>query len=291
MRWAFVRASVEQIAVPTVFAILSLDKVLTLVPAGYVAIDFRVYRAAAVALLSGGDPWLTSAAGARFAGPPPTLLAYLPAAFLAETVGAALFLALSIAAATFAVRALRLPWWWLLFPPVVESVVVLNPDVLVLALLVAGGRLAGLSVPLKVYAAIPLLLQRRFGALAIGAVVCAVTIPLWSTFVADRGVIRAAFDTQSASLSAWNTILLVPAAIALVSLRGRGAEWLAVPAVWPFTQLHYAAIALPALRSRPLLAIALSFGYPLLAPVAIIAQAVWETWHRRQSDGSGADLT
>jgi hypothetical protein len=267
--------------VPTVFAVVSLHKVLTLMAAGYFGIDFRVYRAAALAALGGGDPWLATTAGQRFGGPPPTLLAYLPAAFLPEIVGVAVYLGLSVAAAALAVRALRLPWWWLLFPPIVESVVVLNPDVLVLALLVAGGRFAGFGVPLKVYAAIPLLLQRRFAALALGGAICVVTLPLWPMFVADRAIIVSAFDAQSAGLSAWGTWLVVPALLALVAMRRSGGEWLAVPAIWPYTQLHYAALALPALRTRPALAIALSFGYPFLAPVAIIVQAAWESWRGR----------
>jgi hypothetical protein len=279
----------SDLVLPTVFLVVSLHKVQTLVAAGYFGLDFRVYRAAAAAALAGGDPWLVDVAGFRFGGPPPTLLAYVPAAFVPEFLGAAAYLLVSVGAALYAVRALRLPYWWLLFPPLVESGAVLNPDVLMVALLVATGRVAGLAVPLKVYGAIPLLAQRRFGAVAVGLAVCALTLPLWATFVADRSVIVSAFDAQSAGLSAWGTWwLFVPAALAVFALRRSGGDWLAVPALWPYTQLHYATIALPALRHRPLLALALSFGYPLLAPAAIIGQALWETWRVRRARATEA---
>ncbi len=67
--------------------------------------------------------------------------------------------------------------------------------------------------------------------------------------------------------------MMIPAVIALGVLRSRGAEWLVVPALWPFTQLHYSAIATPAARRSPFLAFLLSFGIPLLPPLAVIAEA------------------
>jgi hypothetical protein len=224
--------------------------------------------------------------GLRFAGPPPTLLMYLPAALIPESVAVAAYGLLNLAAAIILVRSLRLPWWWLLFPPLSGGVIVGNPDPIVACLVVCGGRLAGLAVPLKVYAAIPLLLQRRFAALALGVAVSAVTLPLLPTFLADAGVVASTFDTfADGRLSAWGTPLFVPTLIAILLLRRSGGEWLAVPALWPHTQLHYACLALPALRHRPVVAIALSIGFVQLAPVAIIAQALWERW---RDDGTRA---
>ena len=67
--------------------------------------------------------------------------------------------------------------------------------------------------------------------------------------------------------------MAIPAVAGLIALRDRGAAWLVVPALWPYTQLHYAAIALPALRGAPILALLLCFPFPLLPPVAVILEA------------------
>ena len=111
------------------------------------AIDLRIYRAAADAALAGHDPWAVAVHGLTFAGPPPTLLAYMPAAVLPEAVAIALYAVVSVVAAVAVLRALHLPLWWLLFPPISESLIVLNADILVIALLVAAPRFAALVDP------------------------------------------------------------------------------------------------------------------------------------------------
>lgn len=274
---------VERFLLPVVFGVITIGT-LWLSLGGWFGLDARVYRAAAAAVLVGGDPWLVTVDGLRFAGPPPTLLMYLPAALIPETVAVAAYGLINLAAAIILVRSLRLPWWWMLFPPLSGGLIVGNPDPIVACLVVCGGRFAGLAVPLKVYAALPLLFQRRFAALAMGAAICALTLPLLPTFLADAGVVGNTFDTfADGRLSAWGTPLFVPTLVAIFLMRRSGGEWLAVPALWPHTQLHYACLALPALRRRPVLAIALSVGFVQLAPVAIIAQAVWEFWRARRA--------
>jgi hypothetical protein len=280
LRLAFVRARLLDLAVPTVFFTVSLHRLAVTLATDSLAIDIRIYRASAAAWLAGTDPWVASVNGLRSGAPPPSLLPYLPAALMPDIPAILIYGAIGVIAGVLLIRALALPWWWLLFPPLVDSVLVGNPDVLVALLVFGGGTSAGFAVVLKAYAAIPLLVQRRWVPLAVAAAVALITVPLWPLFWADRGLIADAFDKQSAALSAWGTPLLVPAALAIIALRGRGAEWLAIPALWPYTQLHYATLALPALRARPLLAIGLSFVYPLLPPAAIIGQASWETWRR-----------
>jgi hypothetical protein len=257
------------------FAIVTLERLISRWQQGYLAIDFRIYRAAAAAVLSGSDPWRVRVDGLTFAGPPPTLLAYLPFAMVPDVVGEIVMLGIAVAAAIVTVRRLRIPAFWVLFPPLAESVIVLNPDVLVVALLLSGSALAGAAVGLKVYAAIPLVAQRRWRPLAAGAVWCLLTLPLWPVFIGDLGLIGHTFAEQAVGLSAWGGPLLLPTIIALVVLRDRGAEWLAVPAVWPYTQNHYAAIALPALRDKRALAAAMSLATVSLTPLAVIAYAVW----------------
>jgi hypothetical protein len=238
-------------------------------------IDLRIYRAAADAALHGGDPWSAGVAGLTFAGPPPTLLAYLPSAVLPEPIALALHGAITLAAALLVLRALHLPLWWLLFPPISDSLIVLNPDVVVIALLVALPRLSALSVPLKIYAAVPLVLTLRWRTLAIGLVLCLLSVPWWSAFLAARGSIEASLAAQSfGGTSAWGSWLMIPTVVALVALWKRGAEWLTVPAIWPYTQLHYGALALPVAARDAIVAFLLSFPVVYLVPVATIYYAV-----------------
>jgi hypothetical protein len=74
--------------------------------------------------------------------------------------------------------------------------------------------------------------------------------------------------------SAWGSWVAIPTVVALFVLRGRGASWLAVPALWPFTQLHYSCLAMPAARRSATLAFLLSFAIPLLPAVAVIIEAI-----------------
>jgi hypothetical protein len=258
------------------FAMVTTQRVIGTFRFNTFAIDLRVYRAAAEAALAGGDPWAVRVDGIPFAAPPPTVLAYLPAALLPEGVATVLYGAVMLAAAVIAIRAVRLPLWWLLFPPISESLIVLNPDVLVVALLVAFPRFASLSVVLKVYAAVPLALSGRWRALAGGLLLCLLSAPLWPAFLAAGSSVQESFvQFTYGGTSAWGTWLMVPTVLALVVLYRRGAEWLAVPAVWPYTQLHYAAVALPVAARNPVVAFLLAFPVALFPPIATIYYAAY----------------
>ena len=253
------------------FLIVSTRKAFDFAVQGYVGIDLRIYRAAAHAVLIGENPWPATGHDAPFAATPPTIVAYLPAALMPDMLAGIVYALLSVAAAMFVIRRLRLPIWWILFPPLFESILVLNPDVFVIALLVAGPRIAALAVPLKVYAVIPLLLERRWWAASAGLFLAALAGPAWIVFLGQFGSVFGKLSEQSmGGLSASGTWLMVPTALALFSLRGRGASWLAVPGLWPYTQLHYSCIALPIVATSPLLAFLFSFGIPALPPIAIV---------------------
>ena len=74
--------------------------------------------------------------GVYFAAPPPTLMAFLPFSWMPPfltSIGLDRRIVRLIAAA---VRSLRLPLWWMAFPPLVDAALVGNPDAAVLALLV-----------------------------------------------------------------------------------------------------------------------------------------------------------
>ena len=257
------------------FCIVTAERLLGAWSGGTFAIDLRIYRAAADAALHGGDPWTAAVNGLTFAGPPPTLLPYLPAAVLPEPVAIATYAALGLAAALLALRALRLPLWWLLFPPISDSLIVLNPDIIVIALLVGAPRLTSLAVVLKVYAGIPLALTGRWRALVVGLALCLLSTPWWRDFFSAGGRIEPSLAAQSfGGASAWGTWLMIPTVVALVALRKRGAEWLTVPATWPYTQLHYAALALPVAAVDAVVAFLLSFPVLYLVPIATIYYAL-----------------
>lgn len=269
------RARVARWGLLLTFILVTAERLLGASNLGTFAIDLRIYRAAADAALHGGDPWSAAVSGLMFAGPPPTLLAYLPAALLPEPVAITLYGAITLVAALLALRALHLPLWWLLFPPISDSLIVLNPDVIVIALLLALPGLASLSVVLKVYAVVPLALSGRWRALVGGLLLCLLSAPWWPAFLAAGGSIEASLAAQSfGGVSAWGTWLMVPTILGLAALWRRGAEWLTVPALWPYTQLHYGAIALPIAARDAVVAFLLSFPVLYLVPVATIYYAV-----------------
>ncbi len=273
-RAAWIQERVATYGLFVTFLILTTQKAAAFLGTGYLGLDLRIYRAAALAAIQGGDPWLAGVGDYLFAAPPPTLIVYLPAAIVAEPIAIATYGFASLLAAVFVIRRLRLPIWWLLFPPLSESLIVLNPDVFVIALLLCTDRLASLAVVVKVYALVPLVLQRRWIAVVIGGALSALSIPLWLQFFGHRDQLAHEFATQTMNGSAWGSWVAIPTVIALIVLRGRGASWLAVPALWPFTQLHYSCLAMPAARRSATLAFLLSFAIPLLPAVAVIVEAI-----------------
>jgi hypothetical protein len=274
VRWDFVASRALPGALFLTFLAVCVDKFVYWAATGQLAVDLRIYRAAAGEALRGGNPWAVFVDGYHFAAPPPSLIPYFPAALLPEDVATVAYALVFSIASILAVRALRLPIWWVLFPPLFESILDLNADVLVLALLLGGQRVGGAAVLAKVYAVIPLLLQGRWRGLAVGMGLVLLSAPWWPTFFEQRETIVRNLANQAGSLSAWGTWLMVPTVVALSALGRRDAAWLAVPALWPSTQLHYATVALPAMRRRPLLAFLFCFAIPLLPAVAVIAEAV-----------------
>ena len=269
------RARVARWALLLTFVLVTGERLLGAWRLGTFAIDLRIYRAAADAAIHGRDPWSTTVGGLAFAGPPPTLLPYLPTALVPEPAAVVILVAMTLAAALVALRALNLPLWWLLFPPISDSLIVLNPDIVVIALLLAAPRLAALSIVLKVYAVVPLALTGSWRALMAGSLLCLLSAPWWADFLAARGSIEASLAAQSfGGASAWGTWLIVPTVLALAALLHRGAEWLAVPATWPYTQLHYSALALPVAARDAVVAFLLCFPVLFLVPLATIYYAI-----------------
>lgn len=240
--------------------------------------DASLYAAAAKAWLVGIDPWVVAQDGIRFAAPPPTLLFFVPFAFVDPLATRLFWMCASAGAVVYVVRHFRLAWWWALFPPLWEGVLVGNPDPVVLAALVAATPIvAALAPVLKVYAVVPLVGQLQWRPLALTMLIFASTVVIlpWREFLADLPFVSSTLTDQAAGLSATSVPWLIPIGVlGLAALGRRRAGWLAVPVLWPSTQLHYAAIAVPAMT--PLLAFGFSLPIPGAPAVAVALQAVLE---------------
>jgi hypothetical protein len=256
------------------FTFVSIGFYLPALLAG--GLDARVYRLAAQAWLSGGDPLAAHLGIIRFAAPPLTLLVVAPFAWLPEPAFVAMDMAIAIASAVYALRKLGLPAWWLLFPPIFEGIVVGSLDLLVLALLVAGHWWSDvLATVAKVYALVPVLLLRRWRSAIVVGVFVVVSWPFlpWADYLANAGALAGTLLRQSGGgHSATAVPVLIPAtAVALIVLGRKRSAWLAVPALWPATQVHYAVLAAPS--SSRLMAAIIALPIPAAPAIAVIVEA------------------
>lgn len=274
---------------PVWFAIHGVSRIVELlrIP-GSPGFDARLYHTAAGEWLAGRDPWSASLywdaaqPGIHFAGPPPTLIPFiLLAPAPAEVV--ALLVALSGGASMlWALKRLGLPIWWMLFPPIVEGLWVGNLNVFVLPLLVGATAVGGaLAALLKAYAGVPLLLMGDWRAIGLASAAVVGTAPFlpWAEFLAEYPRITSTLAEQAwgGRSSPLNTAFAsVGGAIALVLLGRPRAIWLAVPVLWPATQLHYSILAVPALS--PGLAAAAAVNTPGLLALAVMGVALWERY-------------
>jgi hypothetical protein len=253
-----------------------------------VAIDGRLYYRAAATWLAGGDPWTaftttnTWPPGSTkvhflFTGPPPTVLAFVPFTWIPEDFFVVGWFALTVGAAFYTLRRLRLPFWWVLFPPMMQGILVANPQVVCLALLLAGSDwLRALAAPMKAYAAIPMVALGQWRALAILAIAVAVSgvicWPLWSLYAAhfsetSAWLVNATEGGWSASREPplWIVAAVLLAILALANRRDAG--WLAVPTLWPAAQFFYATFLLP-LRSPWLAAVVAASNRAAFPPLS-----------------------
>jgi hypothetical protein len=245
---------------------------------GSAGFDAQLYLKATRAWMSGADPWVY-VDQQRFAAPPPTLIPLAPIAVLPEQLGIWLMMALAVVGAIATVRLLRLPWWWLLFPPFIDAAWNGNPQNLLVPLILIGA--GPLAAVLKIYAIVPIALTLRWRALLVTALLLIITAPLlpWASYFAQFGELSAALNEQSdGGLSATAIPWLLPVALLALVFTGRErAAWLAVPAIWPTTQWYYSTLAVPA--ATPIAGAILAIPLPGAAVVATIAVAV----HRRNT--------
>jgi hypothetical protein len=208
------------------------------------------------------------------------LLLFVPFAGLTPAVTAAFWLVADLAAVAFVIRRLNLKWWWVLFPPILQAILPANPEPVVLAFLVAGRQeIQGLAPILKIYALAPLFGERRWRAICIALILLVATVVIlpWGLFITDLPLISDTLAQQTTGLSAFPVPWLLPVGvIGLLVLGLRRAGWLAVPVLWPHSQIHYATTALPEIT--PILAVGFSLPIVGAPPVAVAIQAVWERW-------------
>ena len=251
-----------------------------------VGIDARIYYRGVMAWLHGGNPWdALVAVGANtyhYAGSPVTTVLLAPAGLLSEEAFTAAWLVLTWVAAGWTLRRLHLPIWWLLFPPISEALFSGNPQLIVLALILADRSwLAALGTALKVYAFFPLVGEGRWRAIGFAVLVNGATVliapGLWARYLALLPMIsgRLEYESGQGFSAFYFPALLVAAVVALIvlALRNRRvAGWLAVPAIWPASQFHYSTMAMPVIS--PLLAVFLAIPTPRLPPQVIVAEVV-----------------
>jgi len=284
------RRALARIGLPAWFVAIDL---LWLAKPEVLGIDALLYQRAASTWLAGGDPWKVTEGGVNFAAGPHTLLIYAPTSVLPLGLSVAFWVVLGLAASVWLVRHFRVPIWWLLFPPLVHSIWNGNPQTLALALLVFGGSAAGaLAVVIKLYAAVPLLWRPR--SLIVAGIVLVATLPFlpWQLYLAEGLGVSSHIQTAWNG-SAWRfpVLLLPPTLLGLWVLRRNGADWLAVPAVWPATQFYYVAMAFPVAVKRPILAAVLALPLPLLTPVAVMVMAAAQVWQGRRPVTSAAQTS
>ena len=271
-----------------------------------VGFDSRIYLHAAQTWLAGGDPWTAFALRHSwgggdvpyyFAGPPPTVLAFVPFAWLPDGVFTGGWMALTIGSAFYSLWRLRLPLWWILFPPLAQAVFVGNPHVVCLALILCGwDGLRILAPAAKAYAVLPMIGEGQWRALGVlvgaGALSLVLFWPLYVQYLADYPHVQdwissATWGGFSATRDPRLFAVAAAAIGALVLIDRRAAGWLAVPALWPAAEYFYASFALP-LRSPWLLAALAVTGSQADAyvPWAIVAYVVVRL--AQAIDGSGA---
>jgi hypothetical protein len=287
-RFVWLNAVAARHLLPVWFALFALWFFWVIVGTGVGGIDARIYHRGVVAWVEGADPWaagyvLPNGEPAHFAGLPLTLIVLGWAALIPEDAFVVGMFGLCIAASVWVVYRLRLPWWWVLFPPLVHGTVSANPGVIVVALLLLPGNWSVVATGLKVYAVLPMLGEARWRQLAALAVFIGITLiafsDLWLEWLTRAPALstRLAREANGGTGATADLLLYPPTLFAIAVLLvfdRKAAGWLVVPSLWPSAQFHYGVMALPVIRLLP--AVLLSVPMHGLPAVAVMLHA-WLT--------------
>lgn len=252
-------------------------------------LDGGIYLLATRTWLEGGNPFTVELHQLTFAAPPPTLLPLVPFAVLPPAMGLSMLAIALLVSAALTVRMLRLPWWWLAFPPLVECVITGNPHGLLLPLILSGR--GWLGVLLKVYAVVPLAILRQWRQIFLAAAAIVITFPLlpWSQFFAAFAQV-AGRHSEISHYGLPPALYFVFAPIGVVALLVVGrqtAAWMAVPALWPSLQPYYTTLAMPTRSAAAAAIIALPINQSGLFALFALAAAHVFGWYRfRRSDAT-----
>ena len=277
---------VGSFALPAWFVSISILVLASFGPT-HVGFDVPIYLGATRAWLAGGDPWLGMFGEIPFAAPPPTLLALLPFAVLPDPLGSAAMFATGPILAVVGVRLMRLPIWWLAFPPLVICLYVGNPGAWLPALMFVPP----LAVLAKVYAIVPLVVLGRWRAVAATVLILVATIPIlpWDKFIADwPGIWANLLKNSGGGMGGPLGIGLVVFVALAIRDRDRAA-WLAVPALWPNSQWSYSTIAVPAGWLCAFLCIPFP-GAGIAAILAALVEPIVRTYARTWRDTISSTL-
>lgn len=279
----WVRQVIERYGLPVWFGLNTIGGLaLSLRDTTLLYFDARLYLMATQAWLAGGDPWAVQLAGNYYAAPPPSLLPLAPLAPLPLDVGVAIIAVACFAAAVATVRLLGLPWWWLLFPPLVQCLLSANVHALLIPLVLL--RTGWLATLFKVYAAVPLVILGRWRALLIALALLVISAPLlpWAAYIAQAGEISARLAEQTKH----DIPMLVLVAIApvvgvgLLLIGRERAAWLAPLALWPSQQYYYGTLVMPTRSQIAAAIIALPTTGSGIIAVAVLAVMAWRQGRR-----------
>ena len=245
----------------------------------WIGIDATIYYRGSAAWIAGADPWSAGFATLHYVGTPATVLLLAPFTVLPERVFAFLAVGISLAAAFYLLRRVRLPVWWIAFPPLGQGILNGNPVVVMMALLVAAHPIAdALAATLRLHALAPIGAEARWRGLLATAGLTAISVVLvpglWASFLGSLPLIGSRYGAESGGggMSAIGTpALWIAAAVAigvLVIIDRRAAGWLVIPALFPATGYYTAIMALPLIRPwMALLLLPFSPGWPALAVI------------------------